>query len=187
MLNHTRSLNMGTRLVVVGFGMVGYKVIERLSALGALDYYDVTVIGEEPHLAYDRVRLTEWFDHRDSQRLALGRPGWSESLGIRVITGTAVVSIDREHRTVETADAEQIVYDHLVLATGSRPFVPPIEGVQHDGVFVYRTIDDLDRIGRRAGEVNTAIVVGGGLLGIEAADAFRRLGLQIVLLESDLV
>ncbi len=184
MLNHTRSLNMGTRLVVVGFGMVGYKVIERLSALGALDYYDVTVIGEEPHLAYDRVRLTEWFDHRDSQRLALGRPGWSESLGIRVITGTAVVSIDREHRTVETADAEQIVYDHLVLATGSRPFVPPIEGVQHDGVFVYRTIDDLDRIGRRAGEVNTAIVVGGGLLGIEAADAFRRLGLQIVLLES---
>ena len=150
------------RLVVAGFGMVGFKLVERLAALDALWRYDVTVVGEERHPAYDRVRLTEWLDHRDPDRLALARPGWAEALGIRVVTGMRVVSIDRERRLVRAAGGAQIGYDRLVLATGSAPFVPPIEGADHDGVFVYRTLDDLLRLRRRAGRVRRAVVLGGG-------------------------
>ena len=172
------------RLVVAGFGMVGHKLIERLAALGAVWRYDVTVIGEEPRPAYDRVRLTEWLDHRDADRLALARPGWADELGVRARTGTRVVSIDRERKLVRDARGEEIGYDRLVLATGSAPFVPPIEGADRDGVFVYRTLDDLERLRRRAEQVGSAVVVGGGLLGLEAADALRRLGLDVVLLEA---
>ena len=170
--------------MVAGFGMVGHKLIERLAALGAIWRYDVTVIGEEPHPAYDRVRLTEWLDHRNAARLALARPGWADELGVRALTGTRVVSIDRERKLVRDARGEEIGYDRLVLATGSAPFVPPIEGAEHDGVFVYRTLDDLERLRRRAEQVGSAVVVGGGLLGLEAADALRRLGLGVVLLEA---
>ena len=172
------------RLVVAGFGLAGYKLVARLAALGVAGRYDVTVVGEEPHPAYDRVRLTEWLDHRDTGRLTLPRPGWRDELGIRVVTGTRVVSIDRGRRAVRTAVGDDLAYDHLVLATGSAPFVPPIEGADREGVFVYRTLDDLDRIGRWAEDVSTAAVVGGGLLGLEAADALRRLGLEVVLLEA---
>ena len=172
------------RLVVVGFGMVGHKLLERLAALDALRRYDVTVIGEEPYPAYDRVRLTGWLDHRDTARLALASPDWAAGLGIRVITGARVVSIARGRRAVRTGDGAWIAYDRLVLATGSAPLVPPVAGVDGDGVCVYRTIDDLDRIRQRAAAARTAIVVGGGLLGIEAADALRRLGLDVMLLEA---
>ena len=172
------------RLVVVGFGMVAYKLVERLEALEALGRYDVTVIGEEPHPAYDRIHLSGWLGHRDVRRLALGRPGWSRELGIRAVTGNPVTSIDRENRTVHTADGERIPYHRLVLATGSAAFVPPIEGAGCEGVFTYRTIDDLQRIAMSAVKARRAIVVGGGVLGIEAADALRRLGLGVTVLEA---
>ena len=164
--------------------MVGHKLVERLAALGATWRYDVTIIGEEPHAAYDRVRLTEWLDHRDSGRLALSRPGWTDEFGVRVLTGTRVVSIDRERKLVLDARGKAIGYDRLVLATGSVPLVPPIEGTDLDGVFVYRTLDELDRLRRRAERAGSAVVVGGGLLGLEAADALRRLGLDVVVLEA---
>ncbi len=172
------------RLVVAGFGMVAYKLVERLAALEALGRYDVTVIGEEPHPAYDRIHLSGWLGHRDPRRLALGRPGWSRELGIRAVTGNPVTSIDRENRTVHTADGERIPYHRLVLATGSAAFVPPIEGAGCEGVFTYRTIDDLQRIATCAAKASRAIVVGGGVLGIEAADALRRLGLGVTVLEA---
>ncbi len=172
------------RLVVAGFGMVAYKLVERLAALEALGRYDVTVIGEEPHPAYDRIHLSGWLGHRDSRRLALGRPGWSRELGIRAVTGNPVTSIDRENRTVHTADGERIPYHRLVLATGSVAFVPPIEGAGCEGVFTYRTIDDLQRIATCAAKARSAIVVGGGVLGIEAAAALRRLGLGVTVLEA---
>ena len=84
-----------------------------------------------------------------------------------------MVSVDRERKLVRTGDGRETAYDRLVLATGSAPFVPPIEGADHDGVFVYRTLDDLLRLRRRAERVRRAVVVGGGLLGLEAADALR--------------
>ena len=172
------------RLVVVGFGMVAYKLVERLEAIEALGRYDVTVIGEEPHPAYDRIHLSGWLGHRDVRRLALGRSGWIRELGIRAVTGNPVTSIDRENRTVHTAAGERILYHRLVLATGSAPFVPPIEGADCENVFTYRTIDDLERIAISAVKARRAIVVGGGVLGIEAADALRRLGLGVMLLEA---
>ena len=171
------------RLVIVGFGMVGFKFVERLKALGALERYAVTVVGEEPRPAYDRVRLTEWLDHRDSGRLALGGAGWSERSGIRVITGDPAVSLDRGRRSVRTASGEQVSYDRLVLATGSAARRVPIEGADLDGVFVYRTLDDLERIAGRAADAKSAIVLGGGLLGLETADALRRLGLEVTVVE----
>lgn len=172
------------RLVVVGLGMTAYKLIERMQALNALKRYDVTIIGEENYPAYDRVHLTEWLEHRDAQRLALGPPGWAEAAGIRIVAGNAATSIDRGRRTVRLAGGERIGYDHLVLATGSAPFVPPIEGANAENVFVYRTIDDLRRIGRRAEQARKAIVIGGGPLGLEIAAALRRLGPEIVVLEA---
>ena len=172
------------RLVVVGFGMVAHKLVERLAALDALGRFEVTVVGEEPYPAYDRVHLTGWFEHRDRQRLALGGPDWSRDMGIRAVTGTPVRSIDRDAKAVRTGDGERIPYDRLVLATGSSVFVPPIEGADADGVFPYRTIDDLGGIVRRAARASRVIVVGGGVLGIEVANALRRLGLGVVMLEA---
>lgn len=172
------------RLVVAGFGMVAHKLVDRLAALEALGEYAVTIIGEEPYAAYNRVHLTGWLEHPDSKRLVLARPGWSRFLGIRSVTGTRVISIDREGQTVRTSGGGRFPYHRLILATGSAPFVPPIEGVDLDGVFVYRTIDDLKRIGERSAEAGTAAVVGGGLLGIEAAAALQGLGLRVVILES---
>ena len=174
----------GRRLVVAGFGMVAFKLVERLAALDALGRHEVTVIGEEPYPAYDRVHLTGWLEHRDRRRLELGGPDWSRDLGIRAVTGTRVTSIDRDSKAVRTGDGGRIPYDRLVLATGSRVFVPPIEGADADGVFPYRTIDDLGRIVQRAARARRAIVVGGGVLGIEVANALRRLGLGVVMLEA---
>ena len=172
------------RLVVAGFGMVAHKLVDRLAALGALNRFAVTVVGEEPYPAYDRVRLTEWLDHGDTDRLALVSPAWNQELGMRVITGDPVVCIDRARHAIQTAGGTRLPYDRLVLATGSAPFVPPIEGADHEHVFLYRTVDDLDRIRRRARDVRAAIVIGGGLLGLEAGGALRRLGLRVTVLEA---
>ena len=162
--------------MIVGFGMVGFKLVERLSALDVLERFEITLIGEEPYPVYNRIHLTEWLDHGDFDHLALGRPGWNETPAIRTLTGDKVISIDRANRVVHTAGARNISYDRLVLATGASAFRPPIEGADLDGVFVYRSLDDLKQI--------SAVVVGGGLLGIETAEALRRRRLDVTLLES---
>jgi len=171
------------RLVIVGFGIAAHRFVERLRWLDALDRYDLTVFGEEPLPAYNRVRLTEWLDHGDLGRLVLPSRQWSADHGVRVVTDTRVVSIDRERRVVETADAERVGFDRLVLATGSAPVIPRIEGADGEGVFVYRTFQDLERIRSRALEAKRAVVVGGGLLGIEVAEGLRRMGLHVVVVE----
>ena len=172
------------RLVIVGFGMVAVKLVERLSDLDALERFEITLIGEEPYPVYDRIHLTEWLDHGDFDHLSLGREGWSEAPGIRTLTGDRVASIDRENRTVRTDGGLNVSYDRLVLATGASAYRPPIEGANLDGVFVYRTLDDLKQIGAHSRAVSSAVVVGGGLLGIETAEALHRRGLDVTLLES---
>ena len=164
--------------------MVALKLVERLSDLDALDRFDGTLIGEEPYPVYDRIHLTEWLDHGDFGRLALGREGWSEVSGIRTLTGERVIAIDRKNCTVHTERGLSVSYDRLVLATGAAAFRPPIEGADHDGVFVYRTLDDLKQIGAHSATVSSAAVVGGGILGIETAEALQRRGLDVTLLES---
>jgi nitrite reductase (NADH) large subunit len=169
------------RIVVVGNGMVGHRFCERLVELGG--GHQIIVCGEEPRPAYDRVHLTEYFEHRDPERLQLGTAAWYAERGIELRIGMPIVRIDRQRRAVIAATGETLSYDALVLATGSAPFVPPVPGIDRPGVFVYRTIEDLDAILRHASGARRAAVIGGGLLGLEAARAVQSMGLETHILE----
>src|SRR6185436_11467548 len=171
------------RLVIIGNGMVGHKLLERLMASGASVQWDVTVLGEEPRTAYDRVNLSKLFDGSTPEDLALAPPATYLQAGIEVHLGDRVARIDRPARVVSTASGRTLGYDKLVIATGSYPFVPPIEGKEGPGCFVYRTIEDLDAIRAAAGGAKVGVVVGGGLLGLEAANALRCLGLETHVVE----
>jgi nitrite reductase (NADH) large subunit len=173
------------RLVVVGHGMVGHRLLEELVALGAHERWAVTVFGEEPVVAYDRVRLSAVFDGAEPGELTMVAPGFAEAHGIEVVVDEEVVAIDRATRRISTASGRVQPYDHLVLATGSSPFVPPVPGAGRPGTFVYRTLDDLAAIRAHAEQpwVRTGVVVGGGLLGLEAANALRLLGLETHVVE----
>ena len=178
--------NPGLRqLIVVGHGMVGHRLLEELVALGAHERWRITVFGEEPVLAYDRVRLSAVFDGVAPSELSMVEPGFAESHGIEVLTGDAVVSIDRDAGLVTTETGRAQRFDHLVLATGSSPFVPPIPGHDRPGTFVYRTLDDLTAIRVHATQpwVRSGVVIGGGLLGLESANALRLLGLETHVVE----
>ena len=171
--------------MVVGHGMVGHRLLEELVALGAHERWAIAVFGEEPVAAYDRVRLSAVFDGVDPGDLCVVAPGFAEAHGIDVVVGEEVVAVDRTERTVATARGRVEPYDHLVLATGSAPFVPPVPGATRPGTFVYRTLDDLAAIRAHAERpwVRTGVVVGGGLLGLEAANALRLLGLETHVVE----
>jgi nitrite reductase (NADH) large subunit len=173
------------RLVVVGNGMVGHRLLVSLVETGAVPSMDITVVAGEPRAAYDRVALSSWFQTRDAAALDLVEPGFFETHGIRLLLDDPVQAIDRGARTVTTTSGEVLAYDRLVLATGSRPFVPPVPGHDGPGCFVYRTIDDLEAIAAAADRPDVArgVVVGGGLLGLEAANALLQLGLETHVVE----
>ncbi|MCZ1072071.1 nitrite reductase large subunit NirB [Rhodococcus sp. A5(2022)] len=167
-------------VVVVGHGMVGHRFVEALRTRDENDLWSVTILCEEPLPAYDRVGLSSYVGSWDSRELALAGNEYEGDDLVDLRIGTRAAAIDRAGRTVTTDAGEVIGYDALVLATGSYPFVPPIPGKDLAGCFVYRTLDDLDGI--RAGAQQAApgavgVVVGGGLLGLEAANALRMLGL----------
>ncbi len=165
--------------------MVGHRLLTELADREVLADLDVTVFGEEPRLAYDRVALSSYFDGADEDQLCVVAPGFAETHGVRIVSGDPVVSIDRAAQVVTSASGEMVAYDHLVFATGSSAFVPPLPGHDLPGCFVYRTIDDLIAIGawcERAG-VAVGVVVGGGLLGLEAANALRLLGVEAHVVE----
>ncbi|MEV0000934.1 nitrite reductase large subunit NirB [Micromonospora sp. NPDC050980] len=168
----------GGRLVVVGNGMVGQRFVEALRARDGEGRWRVTVLAEERRPAYDRVRLSAVFDGVDADELSLHAPDG----GVELRLGEPVTGIDRARRVVTTATGEH-PYDALVLATGSSAFVPPVEGTDLPGVFVYRTLDDLTAIRERARGRRTGAVIGGGLLGLEAANALRLLGLATSVVE----
>jgi NAD(P)H-dependent nitrite reductase large subunit/NAD(P)H-dependent nitrite reductase small subunit len=171
------------RIVVVGNGMVSHRLCERLVEHGLIGSHHVTVCGEEPRSAYDRVHLTEYFAHRSADQLALGSSEWYQANGIELRVRTRIAWIDREHREAVTDADERIAYDVLVLATGSAPFVPKIPGIDKQGAFVYRTIDDLDAMLKWTSVAKRAAVIGGGLLGLEAARAVHEAGLETHVLE----
>ena len=158
------------RLVVVGHGPAAHRLVEALRERDTAGAWKVTVVGEEPRTAYDRVALTTHLEGAD-----LAYPPHGDE--VTVLTGERVVSIDREARAVTTSAGRVLGYDALVLATGSAPFVPPVEGKDLPGVFVYRTIEDLDAIRAYAEGRSSGAVIGGGLLGLEAARAIQGLGL----------
>lgn len=172
------------RLVIVGNGMVGQRLAELLLA-GPGGRWHLTVIGEEPRPAYDRVNLTSYLGGRSAGELSLAPAGFCEDERLTLLLAERAEAVDRAARTVRTSAGRVIGYDDLVLATGSRPFVPPVPGAGLPGCFVYRTIEDLDAIaGRAVACGGTGVVVGGGLLGLEAADALRRLGLSVHVVEA---
>jgi nitrite reductase (NAD(P)H) len=170
------------KVVVVGLGMVGISFIEKLLKLDARTReYDIVVIGEEPHVAYNRVGLTSFFGHRKVENLYLNPLTWYDSIldgALGYHLNTKVSGIDAKSKKVQCADGQEVNYDILVLATGSDALVPKhTPGHDAKGVFVYRSIDDLERLisfsATRTGTVGA--VVGGGLLGLEAAKAMMDL------------
>jgi nitrite reductase (NADH) large subunit len=180
-------------VVVVGGGMAAHRLV---AALAERDPgRPVTVLAEEPRAPYDRVALTSYFSGRDPEDLALGDPALWRAPGVDLRRGEQVTGIDREARTVTTARGRHHRYGDLVLATGSAPFVPPVEGRDLPGCFVYRTIDDVAALrqwvedtrerlgGRRRPRPVTGAVVGGGLLGLEAAGALTALGVETHVVE----
>jgi nitrite reductase (NADH) large subunit len=165
------------KLVVVGNGMVGQRFVEAVRQRDTASRWQVTVLAEEPRPAYDRIRLSAFFDGVGEQELAYPTPA-----GVDLRLGEPAVAVDRTGRQVSTKDGSYR-YDALVLATGSYPFVPPIEGAERPGCFTYRTLDDLIAIREYAAGKRTGAVIGGGLLGLEAANALRLLGLQTNIVE----
>jgi nitrite reductase (NADH) large subunit len=170
-------------IVVAGNGMVSHRFCEKMLEYDVDRRFRLVVIGEEPRPAYDRVHLTDYFTRRSAEALALGTADWYRENGIELRVGARVASIDREGRTVSTSHGDTLGYDVLVLATGSAPFVPNVPGTDKEGVFVYRTIEDLDAIIARSATARRAAVIGGGLLGLEAARAVLDAGLETHVIE----
>jgi nitrite reductase (NADH) large subunit len=170
------------KIVVIGHGMVGHKFLECLAESGN-EALHVTVLCEEPRAAYDRVHLTEFFTGKSADDLSLVEAGFFERSGYALKLNARAVAIDRTARTVTASTGEVLPYDKLVLATGSYPFVPPVEGRDRDGCFVYRTIEDLEAMQSFGARSKTGTVVGGGLLGLEAAKALRDMGLETHVIE----
>src|SRR5512139_140046 len=133
-------------VAVVGGGMVGWKLCARLREHAPPSRFRIVLFGEEPRPPYDRVQLTKYFSAESADELGMADPGWYEAQGIDLRVGTRVVAVAPDSREVVTATGERVAYDHLVLATGSSAFVPPLPGVDLPGVHVYRTIEDLDGI-----------------------------------------
>ena len=170
-------MNAKQVLVVVGNGMVGHHFLEKLVATGGLKQFQVVVLGEEPRPAYDRVHLSEFFSGRSAEDLSMVPKGFYNQQGIDLILNETVENINRDARELTTSNGRSVNYDKLVLATGSYPFVPPVPGHKRKNCFVYRTIEDLEAIANAAGSSKIGTVVGGGLLGLEAAKALKDLGL----------
>jgi nitrite reductase (NADH) large subunit len=174
------------RLVVVGNGMAGGRLVEELLVRGAPDTYSITVFGDEPHANYNRILLSGVLagSHRPDD-IVIKSARWYADHGVDLRAGMRVEGIDLGRRHVIAASGEVEEYDALVIATGSRPVVPKMEGLKDRdgtfkrGAFVFRTLDDCDRIGACAARARRAVVIGGGLLGLEAAFGLLKRGLEV--------
>ncbi|WP_248289588.1 nitrite reductase large subunit NirB [Thalassotalea sp. Y01] len=174
------------KIVIIGNGMVGHHCVEQLLAQQQLDgapQLEVTVLSAEPRLAYDRVHLSEFFSGKNADDLAMTTPQSYRDLAVDFRVNAKVTNIDKQQQRVTTETSEQFSYDKLIIATGSYPFVPPIPGYQQEHCLVYRTIEDLQAIERSAKSSKVGVVIGGGLLGLEAANALKQIGLETHVVE----
>ncbi|MEM9758593.1 MAG: FAD-dependent oxidoreductase [Pseudomonadota bacterium] len=172
---------MREQILVIGNGMVGHHFVATLINSGSRA--GITVVGEEPRIAYDRVHMSEVFAGSDPEDLALSSAEEYAAWGVDLILGDRAVTVDRKRRRVITESRRELPFDTLVLATGSYPFVPPVPGHDRAGCMSYRTIDDLEKIRATAARSSTGVVVGGGLLGLECANALKNLGLETHVVE----
>lgn len=170
-------------VVVIGNGMVGQRFCEKLIEFDSQRRYRIVTFCEEPRAAYDRVGLTSFFAHRDAEKLMLQRTEWYRENGVELHLGDRASEIDRDAFVVHSEKGVAVDYDAVVLATGSYPFVPNVPGIKKAGIFVYRTIEDLEKITQYASKCRRAAVIGGGLLGLEAAKAVLDLGLETHVIE----
>src|SRR6202166_345331 len=169
------------KLIVIGNGMVGQRLLEQLQA--SASELEITVLCEESRPGLDRVHFAFYFSGKSAQELSLAAPDFFDQSGISLRLPQRAAAVDRERRIVKTAGGQCLEYDRLVLATGSYPFVPQIPGHNRPGCFVYRTIDDLDAIRSASATAKSGVVIGGGLLGLEAAKALKDLGLETHVVE----
>lgn len=175
------SISPSLKIVVIGNGMVGHHYVDQL--LQSQFPARITVIGAEPRPAYDRVHLSEYFAGKKAEDLALTTRECYEDSGVEAHFGDPVAQIDRDQKQVITETGRAFSYDKLVLATGSYPFVPPIPGGEVERCLTYRTIDDLGEIMAVSRKSKVGVVVGGGLLGLECANALKNLGLETHVVE----
>ena len=166
------------KIIIIGNGMVSHKFCEKLLSKKLPDSLQITIFGEELRPAYDRVHLSEYFSGKTGEDLQLASAEWYSEKGIELHLGDPVQHIDRTEKTVRSFKGITRSYDILVMATGSAAMVPPIHGIEKKGVFVYRCIEDLDLIRDYAKSAKKAAVLGGGLLGLEAAKAMMDLGIK---------
>jgi nitrite reductase (NADH) large subunit len=167
------------RLVVVGNGMAGMRAVEELIAL-APDAYDITVFGAEPHVNYNRILLSPVLaGEKTAEEIVIHPPQWYAEHHVTLHSGDPVVAIDRRRRTVRSRKGLELPYDRLLIATGSKPIVLPVPGAQLPGVVTFRDLSDVDTMLDAARRYNKAAVIGGGLLGLEAANALLRRGMDV--------
>ncbi len=171
------------KLVILGNGMAGARVAEEILKRDSLAF-DITIIGGEPHGNYNRILLSNVLNGTQApDEIVINSVEWYKQNGIKLLSGVPAVGIHREKRTVMLLDARQIPYDKLIIATGSRPFVPQIPGTDRYGVFVFRTLEDCTSIAKYAKGAKTAAVIGGGLLGLEAAKGLMTHGPSVHVIE----
>ncbi len=167
------------KLVMIGNGMAGVRTLEELFKL-APDRYDITVFGAEPHPNYNRIMLSPVLAGEQTlDEIILNPLPWYDAHGITLHLGKKVVDVDREHRIVTAADGTTAAYDVLLIATGSVPFILPVPGKDLDGVISYRDIADTNTMIETARTHRHAVVIGGGLLGLEAANGLRLRGMEV--------
>jgi nitrite reductase (NADH) large subunit len=170
------------KVIVVGNGMVGHHFIDQLNKTNTNEY-SIATFSEESRLAYNRVMLTSYFAGSSADDLALTTPQGYDEQGVEYYVNEEVISIERDFKKLTTASGKVLSYDKLVLATGSFPFVPPVPGKDQDHIHVYRTLNDLDAIENSSESSQVGVVIGGGLLGLEAANAIKQLGLETHVVE----
>lgn len=174
------------KLVVVGNGMAGARAVEEILARGGREQFDITLFGDEPYGNYNRILLSNVLNgSQEPFDIFLNPLEWYRENDLIFHAGVRVTAIDRDVKTVTGSDGTVERYDKLLLATGSRPFIPPMDGLTTDnggarhGVFVFRTLDDCNKIAGYATKVRRAAVIGGGLLGLEAARGLLRFGVEV--------
>ena len=167
------------KLVVVGNGMAGIRAVEELLKL-APDLYDITVIGAEPHVNYNRILLSPVLTGEQTlDDIILNREDWYASNGIRLLLGRKVTGLNRARRIAQLDDGATLPYDRLLLATGSNPLMLPVPGCELDGVVTFRDIRDVNLMIDAAARYRHAVVIGGGLLGLEAANGLAARGMDV--------
>ncbi|MFU8780918.1 MAG: FAD-dependent oxidoreductase, partial [Kiritimatiellia bacterium] len=168
------------KLVVVGNGMAGGRFVEELLERNP-DRYDITVIGDEHHGNYNRIKLVVKLRNDDLPDFMLQSPEWYLEHNVDLHLGEHATTIDRKAREVRTENGKTFSYDRLVIATGSRPLIPPMKGLDLEGVFALRKLEDVDRIKSFLRDKSQVIVIGGGLLGLELALMLRLMGKQVTI------